>query len=54
MEKQVTLSISELKAIFKAGIELEHQWMSIYLEERDEIDALDFGEYMKEIHDIEI
>jgi hypothetical protein len=54
MEIHVILSISELKAIFKAGMELEHQWMEMDLEEREEIDALDFGEYMKEIHDIEI
>lgn len=54
MEKQVTLSISELKAIFKAGMELEKQRMEMELEEREEIDTLDFGEYMKEIHDIEI
>jgi hypothetical protein len=54
MEKQVTLSISELKNIFKAGMELENQWMEMELEEIEEIDALDFGEYMKEIHDIEI
>ena len=54
MEKQVTLSISELKNIFKAGIELENQCWEVAYGERDEIDALDFGEYMKEIHDIEI
>jgi hypothetical protein len=54
MEKHVILSISELKAIFKAGMELEHQWMEMDMDKRDEITAPNFDEYMKEIHDIEI
>jgi hypothetical protein len=54
MEKQVTLSISELINIFKAGMVWENQWMEMGLEEREEIDAPDFGEYMEEVHDIEI
>jgi hypothetical protein len=54
MERQVTLSISELKNIFKAGMELADQWTEMDTDERDEIDALDFGEYMKEVHNIEI
>jgi hypothetical protein len=54
MEKQITLSISELEAIFKAGIEYENQCWEVAYGERDEIDALDFDEYMKEVHNIEI
>ena len=55
MEKQVTLSISELKNIFKAGMELENQWTKLEcIDNIEKITAPDFGEYMKEIHDIEI
>ena len=54
MEKQVTLSIDDLLSIFKAGIEYENQCWEMGLGTREERDALDFGEYMKEVHNIEI
>ena len=54
MEKQVTLSISELEAIFKAGIELENQCWEIAYCRREEITTPNFDEYMKEVHNIDI
>jgi hypothetical protein len=54
MEKHVILSISELKAIFKAGMEYENQFWETMYEESEELASLNFEKYMKEIHDIEI
>lgn len=48
MEKEVTLTVSQLREIFIAGGEFEKQNIEFDLDEREEIDAPDFGELMKE------
>lgn len=48
MKKEVTLTIEQLRAIFIAGSEFEKQNIEFDMEERDEIDAPDFGDLMKE------
>ena len=48
MEKEVTLTISQLKAIFISGGEFFIQNLEVDMGDRDEVEAPDFGELIKE------
>jgi hypothetical protein len=54
MKREITLTIEQLKAIFIAGEEFEKQNIEFDMGERDEIDALDFGDFIKETFNIEL
>jgi hypothetical protein len=47
---EIKLTIEQLRAIFIAGGEFEKQSIEFDMGERDEIDALDFGDLMKEFN----
>jgi hypothetical protein len=44
--KEITLTIDQLRDIFIAGGEFESQCLLVDFEERDEVDAPDFGDYL--------
>jgi hypothetical protein len=54
MEKEVTLTIGQLKAIFIAGSELERQHIDFEFGDIDKIDAPDFGEFIEQEFKIKI
>ena len=54
MEKEVTLTIGQLKAIFMAGGEFEKQNIDFDMGEIDEIDTPDFGEFIEQEFKIKI
>lgn len=54
MEKEITLTLSQLKSIFISGGEFFIQNMEVDMGEREEIDAPDFGEVVKQLFDINI
>ena len=49
MKKEVTLTIEQLKSIFIAGGEFFTQHIEYDMGDRDEIDAPDFGDFIKKI-----
>ncbi len=54
MEQVLQLTLNQLKALFIAGEEFEKQITELNMGERDKVDALDFGDYMKEHYNIEV
>ena len=54
MNDKIELSMQELKSLFIAGGLFESETIAVDMGERDEVTALDFGDYMKEAHNIEI
>lgn len=48
--KEIKLTTEQLRAIFIAGGEFEKQSIEFDMGERDDIDALDFGDLMKEFN----
>jgi hypothetical protein len=54
MKKEITLTINQLKAIFIAGMEFEKQNIEFDMDERDEVDALDFDDFIKETFNIDL
>ena len=48
MKTKIELTVEQLKAIFIAGSEFAEQVMEYNLDERDEITAPDFGDFIKE------
>jgi len=54
MEKEVTLTLSQLRAIFIAGGEFEKQNIDFDMGEIDEIDAPDFGDFIESEFNIKI
>ena len=48
--KEIKLTTEQLRAIFIAGGEFEKQSIEFDMGERDDIDALDLGDLMKEFN----
>lgn len=47
MDESITLTVSQLREIFVAGSEFEKQTIEFELDEREEIDAPDFGDFIE-------
>jgi len=54
MEKILELTLTQLKSLFIAGEEFEKQTIEFDMGERDKVDALDFGDYMKKLYNIDV
>jgi hypothetical protein len=54
MTDKIELTIQELKKLFIAGENFESDTIAVNMGEKEEVDSLDFGEYLKETFDIEI
>ena len=54
MTDKVELTLHELKDLFMAGELFENDTINVDMGEKDEVTELDFGEYLKEVLDIEI
>lgn len=55
-EKKFEFTLAQIKDIFRAGMDREREDTLIDMEELTEEDreALDYGDYMKEVHNINV
>lgn len=54
MERKIELTLAEIRNIFIAGMNYEKDSAAFDMDEVEEVTELDFGEFMKEVHNIEI
>ena len=54
MEREITLKLSDLRAIFIAGGQFEKENIDFDMDEIEEIEAPDFGDFMEQKFGIKI